>query len=258
MSNSDRNLAVRLKVPGDAGALDHDVFVELDADAFRVRSAPDYPATLEIPLINVRGALTRDGALMLSLNDGNELTLTDSPHLDGFRHRLEAAVCVFPAQTLSLRGFGSERSAPGSDHDRWFDALLAARRLAEESRTIETQRRAFDSTRLARHAQQTREAWAAERFDDPADRRALEAELEEIAAPYSSALRQLERGALRLRQAPDSLQFETWRRWTGIVQCAFRAADDVWALVVPVLADSRGAKGSLWRKILRRSGSGRK
>ena len=258
MSDRDRTLAVRLSVPGDAGALDHDVFVELDADAFRVRSAPDHPATLEIPLQNVRGALTRDGALMLSLADGNELTLTDSPHLDGFRHRLEAAVCVFPAQTLSLRGFGSERSAPGSDHDRWFDALLAARRLAEESRTIETQRRAFDSTRLARHAQLTREAWAAERFDDPADRRALEAELEEIAAPYSSVLRQLEHAALRLRQAPDSQQFETWRRWTGIVQLAFRAADDVWALFVPVLADSRGAKGSLWRKILRRSGSGRK
>jgi hypothetical protein len=256
MSKSDRSLAVRLRVPSEVGSLDHDVFVELDADALRVRSAPDVRPSLEVPLNDVRGALTRDDALVLSLSDGHELMLTDSPHLDGLRHRLEAAVCVFPAQTLSLRGFGSERSAPGSDHDRWFDALLAARRLAEESRTVETQRRAFDSTRLARHAQLTREAWAAERFDDAADRRALAAELEDIAAPYSTALRQLEHAALRLRQAPDSLQFETWRRWTGIVQRAFRAADDVWALSVPVLADSRGAKGSLWRKVLRRSGSG--
>ena len=68
--------------------------------------------------------------------------------------------------------------------------------------------------------------------------------------------RQLEHAAMRLRQAPPELQFETWRRWTRIVQRAFRAADDVWTLLVPVLADSRGAKGSFWRRILRRSGSG--
>ena len=56
---------------------------------------------------------------------------------------------------------------------------------------------------------------------------------------------------MRLRHAPDSAQFELWRVWTQQVQRAFRAADDAWTAMVPVLADSRGAQGSLWRKLIR-------
>ena len=252
----ERALAARLRGPWDNRSLDHDVLVELDGTSLRIAPNSNPVAATTIPLTDIRGATLRDDTLGLTLADGRSVSLTGSPHLDGLRNRLEAAVCVFPAQTLSLRGFGSERSAPGSDHDRWFNALLTARRLAEESRTVETQRRAFDSARLARQAQLTREAWAADRFEDEADRRALEAELEEIHAPYASALRQLEHAALRLSQATDERQFETWRRWTGTVQRAFRAADDVWTLSLPALAESRGAKGSFWRKVLRRKGLG--
>lgn len=252
----ERALAARLRGPWDNRSLDHDVLVELDGTSLRIAPNSNPVAATTIPLTDIRGATLRDDTLGLTLADGRSVSLTGSPHLDGLRNRLQAAVCVFPAQTLSLRGFGSERSAPGSDHDRWFSALLTARRMAEESRTVETQRRAFDSARLARQAQLTREAWAAERCDDAADRRALEAELEEIHTPYASALRQLEHAALRLRQAADERQFETWRRWTDTVQRAFRAADDVWTLSLPALADSRGAKGSFWRNVLRRNGPG--
>lgn len=233
--------------------LDQSVFVTLDATSLRITPDVAQSDVLRLPLAQLRGAAFRDDTLTLSLADSSSIAMSASPHLDGLRNRLEAAVCVFPAQTLSLRGFGSERSAPGSDHDRWFDALLSARRLAEESRTVETQRRAFDAARLERHARETHESWASDRFDDAADRRALFAELEEIAVPYSTTLRQLEHAALRLRQAADELQFETWRRWAGTVQRAFRAADDVWMLSLPALADSRGVTGSFWRKVLRRS-----
>jgi hypothetical protein len=248
-------IPVRLQGPGQSRSLDHDVFIDLEADTLRISPSPVSPEGIVLPLAELRGAHVHEDALTVWLINGSAVTVSGSPHLDGLRNRLEAAVCAFPAQLLSLRGFGSERSAPGSDHDQWFDALLAARRLAEESRTVETQRRAFDAARLTRHAQLTRESWAAARFSDAPDRRALEAELEELAAPYSAALRQLEHAALRLRQAPAELQFETWRRWAKIVQRAFRAADDVWTLTIPVLADSRGAKGSFWRRILRRGGS---
>ena len=252
----ERVLAARLIGPSDNGSQDHDVQVELEGTCLRITPNSNPAAAATLALTDILGASLRDDTLGLTLADGRSFSLTGSPHLDGLRNRLEASVCIFPAQTLSLRGFGSERSAPGSDHNRWFDALLTARRLAEESRTVETQRRAFDSTRLARHALLTREAWATERFEDAADRRALEAELEEIHSPYASALRQLEHAALRLRQAADERQYETWRRWTGSVQRAFRAADDVWTLSLPALADSRGAKGSFWRKVLRRNGLG--
>ena len=251
-TSGERAIPARLHGPWDSRSLDHEVFVELDSDALRISPTPETPAGISLTLAEMRGAFVLDDALMLSLGNGSTVTVSGSPHLNGLRNRLEAAVCAFPAQLLSLRGFGSERSAPGSDHDQWFDALLSARRLAEESRTIETQRRAFDATRLSRHAKLTRESWAAARFADAADQRALEAELEELAAPYSAALRQLEHAALRLRQAPAELQFEAWRRWAKFVHGAFSAADEVWMLSVPVLADSRGAKGSMWRRILRR------
>lgn len=229
-----------------------DAVVRLDDGLLRLSYNPESPTLLDIPVDSLLGATFADNTLALPVRGDGVITLADSPYLDGLRHRLEAAVCVFPAQTLSLRSFGSERSTPGSDHDLWFDALLSARRVAEESRTVETQRRAFDAARLVRHAQVARAGWAAARCEGEADQRALEAELEEIAAPYSTALRQLEHAALRLRQSADDRQFETWRRWTTAVQRAFRAADDVWALTVPVLCDSRGASGALWRRVLRR------
>lgn len=232
-------------------ALDFDAAVQLEGATLRVAFDTADPKVITIAVDDLLGAAIDDGTLSLHVKGGNTVVLSGSPHLDGLRHRLEAAVCVFPAQTLSLRGFGSERSAPGSDHDQWFEALLTARRVAEESRTVETQRRAFDAARLLRHAQVTRETWAQARLEGEADRRALAAELEELGAPYAVALRQLEHAALRLRQAPAGTQFETWRRWTGTVQRAFRAADDVWALSVPVLCDSRGSKGALWRRLLR-------
>lgn len=255
MTSGDGVLPARLQGAWMDRSLDCDAQVQLDAHTLRI-TCDTALAAIELPVLELRGAVLRDDTLTIYGKGGVTVSLSQSPHLDGLRNRLEAAVCVFPAQTLSLRGFGSERSAPGSDHDAWFEALLAARRVAEESRTVETQRRAFDASRLTRHAQVTRDGWAAARFDAAADRRALAAELEEIALPYSVALRQLDHAALRLRQAPDERQFETWHGWTGTVQRAFRAADDVWALTVPALCDSRGAKGALWRRLLRRRAKG--
>ncbi len=249
-------LSARLHGAWDNRALDYDATVQLDGTALRITYDASAPKAIDLTVDQLRGAVLADDVLALHVTGGSTVVLSGSPHLDGLRNRLEAAVCVFPAQTLSLRGFGSESSAPGSDHDRWFDALLTARRVSEESRTVETQRRAFDAPRLARHAQLTREAWATARSDDAADLRALEAELEEIALPYTTALRQLEHAALRLRQAPDELQFDVWRRWTGMVQRAFRTADEAWALMVPVLCDPRGSSGSLWRRVLGRRKSG--
>ncbi|MDZ7631402.1 MAG: hypothetical protein U5K74_08655 [Gemmatimonadaceae bacterium] len=257
MLQGDGVLQARLQGAWLDRTLDYAAAVQLDGEAVRIGYDAADPKVIEIAIRDLRGAVMRDGALSLHLTTGSAVVLSDSPHLDGLRNRLEAAVCVFPAQTLSLRGFGSERSAPGSDHDQWFDLLLTSRRVAEESRTVETQRRAFDAAQLVRHAQITRESWATARFEGDADRRALVAELEEIGGPYSVALRQLEHAALRLRQASGDRQFETWRRWTGTVQRAFRAADDVWSQMVPVLCDSRGAQGALWRRLLRRPGSGR-
>jgi hypothetical protein len=245
-------LAVRLHGAWQDRALDYDATVRLDDYTLTIDCAQGTPPRITLPADQLTGAELRGDTLTLRAVDGHAVVVSAPEHLDGLRNRLEAAVCVFPAQTLSLRGFGSERSAPGSDHDRWFEALLHARRVAEESRTIETQRRAFDAARFTRHAHALRESWAAERFTAAADRRAMQAELEELATPFTQIIRQLEHSSLRLRQAPDAHQFDAWRRWTAVVQQTFRAADDVWMAMVPVLADSRGSQGSFWRRLIRR------
>lgn len=244
---------VRLHGAWSDRTLDYDADVQLDSGVLRITFDAARPTVITLPVSELSGAELHDDVLRLHAADGRVITLSGSAHLDGLRNRLEAQASVFPAQTLSLRGFGSERSLPGSDHDSWFDGLLTARRVAEESRTIETQRRAFDVERLRRHARTTIDAWTVARFDDAADRRALAAELDELMAPYTAALTAMEAAALELRQSPQSVQFTAWRSWTARVQLAFRAADDAWSLMIPVLCDSRGAKGSFWRRLLRRS-----
>jgi hypothetical protein len=251
-------LAVRLHGGWQDRSLDYDASVQLEGSTLTVDCEQGMPPRISLTADKLMGAELHGDTLTVHRSEGRPVVFSADLHLDGLRNRLEAAVCVFPAQTLSLRGFGSERSAPGSDHDRWFEALLHARRVAEESRTIETQRRAFDAARFTRHALALRESWAAERFAEPADRRAMQAELEELAAPFTQALRQLEHSSLRLRQAPDAHQFDAWRKWTDAVQRTFRGADDVWMAIVPVLVDSRGSKGSFWRRLIRRGGESRR
>jgi hypothetical protein len=251
IESAEMSIPARLRGAWMDRSLDYDAVVDLDRETVRIAYDPLQPQVMELPVSSLDGAVFADDLLTLYFTTGKKVSLYGADALEGLRQRIEAAACAFPEQTLSLRNFGSERSAPGSDHDRWFEALLTARRVAEESHAVETQRRAFDAGRLGRHAQITREGWAAERFDAPADRRALEAELEEIAIPYGAALFRLEDAALALRQASDARQFAEWRIWQVSVRVVFRAADETWAAVVPVLADSRGAKGAFWRRLLR-------
>jgi hypothetical protein len=131
MTAGDNVLSARLHGAWQDRSLDYDARVYLSDDVLEIAYNPTAPTVIRLPVNTVRGAELRDGTLSIHTAEGAVVSLSASEHLDGLRHRLEAAVCVFPAQTLSLRGFGSERSAPGSDHDRWFEALLTARRVSK-------------------------------------------------------------------------------------------------------------------------------
>jgi hypothetical protein len=246
--------AVRLHGAWADRSLDYEAELQLTPLEVRITFDSAAPKHIVVPLAELTGAVLHADVLTLFWGPAGSVSVSRSPHLVGLARRIEAAVCVFPAQLLSLRSFGSESSAPGSDHDRWFEALLTARRVAEETRTIETQRRAFDAARLLRHAELTRESWAAERCEQPADQRALRAELEELAAGYTAAVEALDLAALSLRKSAEtSTEYTEWRQWTEAVHACFVAADAAWSASLPALADSRGAAGSLWRRVLRRS-----
>ncbi len=159
---------------------------------------------------------------------------------------------TLPEFTRSLRALAVP-SAPDSDHDRVFKPLIQARTAAHKVHAVEAQVAAFDATRLEREWREAIVAFASARHARSApDRRALEAELDTLAAPLWSALRALQQSAVATRTVTAADRKAAWERWVLAVQQVFNTADDWWRAALPVLGDSRGRRGALWRRVLRR------
>ena len=159
---------------------------------------------------------------------------------------------TLPEFTRSLRALAVP-SAPGSDHDLVFKPLLAARTAAHRVQSVDGQVAAFDAARLEREWREAIATLAAARHGgSPPDRRALEAELESLAAPVWRALTQMKEAGTAARAASGDAQRAAWGRWVASVQQLFDSADDWWRHALPVLGDPRGRRGALWRRILRR------
>ncbi|MBX7117772.1 MAG: hypothetical protein K1X31_02110 [Gemmatimonadaceae bacterium] len=160
---------------------------------------------------------------------------------------------TLPEFTRSLRALAVP-SAPGSDHDRVFKPLIAARTAAHKVQGVDAQVAAFDAGRLEREWREAIAALAASRHAGSApDRRALEAELDTLAAPLWAQLKAMQAAGQRARAAAAPERESAWTAWVTAVQRVFDAADDWWRAALPVLADPRGRQGSLWRRVLRRS-----
>lgn len=158
-----------------------------------------------------------------------------------------------PEFTRSLRALAVP-SAPGSDHDRVFKPLIAARTAANKVQSVDAQVAAFDPARLEREWREAIAALADERHKGSApDRRALEAELDTLASPVWGALHALQLAGSAARAATADQRQAAWSKWVDAVQRTFNAADDWWRAALPVLGDSRGRQGALWRRVLRRS-----
>jgi hypothetical protein len=159
---------------------------------------------------------------------------------------------VLPEFTRSLRALAMP-SAPGSDHDRIFAPLLQARTTAHRVAGADAQAAAFDAARLERDWRAAIGALALARHPKSApDRRALEAELDELGRPLWAALARMQAAASALRLATPEGKRAAWERWVPTVQEVFDRADDWWRLSLPVLGDPRGRRGALWRRILGR------
>ena len=159
---------------------------------------------------------------------------------------------TLPEFTRSLRALAVP-SASGSDHDRVFKPLIQARTAAHKVHALDAQVAAFDATRLEREWREAIAAFAAVRHGRSApDRRALEAELDTLGAPLWSALQALQQSAAATRTVAVAERKAAWERWVLAVQHVFDTADDWWRAVLPVLGDSRGRSGALWRRVLRR------
>jgi len=212
---------------GEAAASVDDEAVRLERPA----------GTVRLPLERLDGARYAVGTLELFVTRGDVVTLGGSPALAALALELDRRAMAMPELTRSLRGLGSPRASPGEDHDRYFGPLLAARREAESAAGPERARAAFDASALRAAMAQRIHEMAAERHPaDPPERRALDAELSELAEPLIAAFGVLERAQDGLAASDDGERYARWRAWAAALRNVFETADEVWLSLVHVLA----------------------
>ncbi len=154
---------------------------------------------------------------------------------------------ALPEFTRSLRALAVPSEA-GAGQDRILAPLIAARAAAHRVQTPEAQVTAFDAGRLERAWREAIAALAAERHrrSEP-DRRALQAHVEELAAPVWAALHRVRDAGAAVRAAPANARREAWDAWVASLRRLFGAADDWWRAAAPVLGDAP-RKRRWWRR----------
>jgi hypothetical protein len=218
------------------------------ADGFELRMAG---ASFAAPCSALDGIEVHASDVVLMLAGGDELRLEGSGRVVATARELVQRSCAIPELTRALRALGS-RNVLGPEQEALFGPLLLARKRAERATELRTRLAAFDAAAL-------RDAWeralrdsATRRFPhDAPDRRALAAELADIAAPYLAALERVERAASAVRGAPETSRLRLWREWTAAVAELFASADRLWLAWAPILAAEPGRRLPWWRRLLR-------
>jgi hypothetical protein len=140
-----------------------------------------------------------------------------------------------------LRAFAAPRAVGQPAHEAIFGPLIAARRTAARMRSPDSRVAAFDAERLRRAWREAMTTIAAERTNDTAGRRAVEAAIEEAAAPLWRALDALEAAGRAVRTAGPTIAPDDWAAWCRAVQATYDAADLLW-FAVETIAPPRAAR----------------
>jgi hypothetical protein len=229
----DRLLGPRFVVVTRVGITDlGDSIVVIDEHAVNV-SIPDAGGdqAMRFPLSSIETVTSTHEEIELVLRDGTKITFvaTTTPPL----HEEILIRCrAVPELTSALRAFGSRRGHRSSrahaakDQQRFFAPLLDARRQAVSAKSPGAAMAAFDATALTTAFDTALRELAAQRYGENAPaRRALEAELVDLAEPLHAALELLREAA---KKASSSEDLKDWRGWTRQLGATFEAADRVW------------------------------
>ena len=197
--------------------------------------------------------LKRSGAdLELFLDSGDVLQLSAASGLVRVAEDIVQAAIALPELTRSLRALGARRAKPGADHDRFFATLLSARRRAQGCATVEDCLRICDATTLRAELDRHLRDFARARYPrSGADRRSLEADLEDAAGRVFARLEELAVAGNAVRKADDTVRFIVWREWTDALRAVFESADSGWLAIRPSLERPSDAHRPLWRRLLR-------
>ena len=230
-----------------------DVVLELGEDDVAITSL-DGARRLPLPLGTLDGARFRDGALTLFFPDGT-IDLAGEGRLAAAARDIVARACAPGELTLALRSLGSHRRGADDLQRRWFEPLMTARRKLDRAVAPEAQPAALDARALlaAYHdlAHRIAERSAGQA---PADKRALEAQIDDALAPLVAALERLEAAAVVLRTAGAEVAIARWRDWSVGAGAVFAAADRCWPNVARLVVGWHpGPRPSLWRRMLGRA-----
>lgn len=204
-----------------------------------------------VPLGRLEGIAWRAPMLALWGGARGAVELTGTPQLESVARIIASHAFAFPELTRTLHALGSHRARPGADHDRFFDGLMRARRFAEETRELDARLAAFNGRRLSEGFSRAFQDFANARYPESApDRRAMVAELQELAADLHAALLAADEAADAVRTAGDETRVGQWRAWTVAARRAFEAADRCWLTALPILDVPLARRRRLWRRML--------
>lgn len=205
-----------------------------------------------LSLVAILGVDFRDGALELFTRHGS-FTLRGGPALASVQRALVSQAGALTSVTRALRALGSRRGHPGADHDRFFAALLAARRRAERAADLDVRLASFDGVALRRATEAALLELAHQRYpEQPSARRAEEEELLELAEPVLLSYDRLIVVAQAVRDAePDDVVLR-WREWRETVKRTFENADRSWMAIARALEEPLRRRRPLWKRFFAR------
>ena len=209
------------------------VLIDDDAVVITVHATADRPLRLTLSALDVVSMTSED--VSLTLRDGTHVVLTTTAA--GQRcEELMLRCRTLPELTRALRAFGSRRghrstrALAAADQQRFFAPLLEARRRASAAGPPLSVIAAFSADQLAAELVAALEAFAAERYATPGpERRALHAELTDIAEPLILSLKSLGEAAAGASESIEDLRL--WRAWSNQLRATFETADRVWLLL---------------------------
>ena len=188
---------------------------------------------VRVPFVTIDTIIVEGDDVIVALVDGARIEVVADSTPDELCDHLLAHCCALPEVTRTLRAFGSRRrqrdrrGGGAVEQQRFFAPLVDARRSAARAIVPHDVVAAFDAVAMGKAFDETLASFATARFGDYAPaRRALEAELVDLAEPLRAALRLLEEAGAAARGAPRDLH--AYRQWYARLRDTFEAADRAW------------------------------
>jgi len=180
-------------------------------------------------LSGIEGIAGGGSSLTVYLVSNDVLELSGDDQLRALGRQLLDRACAMPELTRGLKSLGASRGMPVAAHDRWFAPLLAARRSVEGVSDPARQVLLLDPATLTKDIERAiAEIAATKAPGHPAEQRAVEAALEEEAAPVFRAIESMGLAGDAVRGGALDTRITDWRQWVETVRGVFAAADDAW------------------------------